>query len=453
MTTIVPLDCYPFFRSVYQLSTLGGTGVDVFFVLSFYTLWHTYSMRRTSAETPGGSADPESFSTFAGKFLLRRLFRIQPLFYLALLCSWLLALAGLAPVPLSHFSAGNVITHIFMIHGYFSAFANDMLGVEWSLTTEWTFYGVAPFVFLLLWSQRRGVGIGLLTAGSTLVALLSVYEWHAPSYSPLIHLNGFFVAGLLLCWNPGRVIRISISVLLLVLMIVLWQAQGPRTVLWRIRNPPIFFSCLYSLLILDAVDRSASEGAAAAAEGSILSRACQSIASFFSTYVYSTEFLQHVGKVSYSLYLIHIFVVVWLRGIVGPVLFGKAPDTAGSMEAACRPAFVPGNWLSAFPQLLGAIYLLLFVVSLRGCVWIADWTMQVLEQPCIDLGKRTIDRIYGCQDATQRSGQGRAGAELAAGPVTLAVAEQLEEDHAALLLPSSMDDGANDAENPAPSAQ
>ena len=172
----------------------GWSGVDLFFVLSGYLiggqLWKELDRR--------GSID-------VGRFLLRRGFRIWPLYY-----AFILIVGGLALLrgePMRAFLAD-----IFNVSNYF----HHRIAGGWSLSTEEQFYILVP---ALLWAASRVLPHRWLVALPALwLLLLPLFRWlavrHAPAsevraltYFPFhTHSDGLAV-GLILGWiavhKPG----------------------------------------------------------------------------------------------------------------------------------------------------------------------------------------------------------------------------------------------------------
>jgi peptidoglycan/LPS O-acetylase OafA/YrhL len=117
----------------------GQMGVQLFFIVSAYTLCLS-SYRRDGETLP------------LIKFGIRRYFRIAPTYYLGLIIYFIISLI------LSKFSTGqiyvpdkynflNVISNLFFIHGFYSPANNIIVPGGWSIGTEMAFYTIFPILF------------------------------------------------------------------------------------------------------------------------------------------------------------------------------------------------------------------------------------------------------------------------------------------------------------------
>ena len=139
------------------LVALGQFGVDVFFVISGFIMW---TVSRDEASPAG--------------FLLRRIVRIAPLYWLATLAAALVTTEGGVTLGLGA-PAGDLAKALFFIPAY-SARSPDVvepiLSVGWTLNLEMAFY--ALFAASLAAPRRRRlivlVGALLLLAAAGLVA-------------------------------------------------------------------------------------------------------------------------------------------------------------------------------------------------------------------------------------------------------------------------------------------
>ncbi len=118
---------------VRQFANDGARGVQLFFVVSALTL--TMSWRKR----PDGILP----------FYTRRLFRIAPMFWLAIL--FYLALDGFAPRPLAPEGIGwwQVALTTLFLHGWHPLSINSVVPGGWSIAVEMTFYLVFPFLVLM----------------------------------------------------------------------------------------------------------------------------------------------------------------------------------------------------------------------------------------------------------------------------------------------------------------
>ncbi|MGY4752369.1 acyltransferase family protein [Pannonibacter sp. Q-1] len=113
----------------------GKYGVTIFFVVSAYSLCLSIQ-----------SSAVMNLRFWAG-FYVRRLFRIMPLYLLAL--AVYIQLGG----GVDYFGIDSIISHVFLLNIFMPWYANDIISVEWSIAVEMAFYLVFPLFYVI--SQRR----------------------------------------------------------------------------------------------------------------------------------------------------------------------------------------------------------------------------------------------------------------------------------------------------------
>ncbi len=182
----------------------GDLAVHVFIILSGFMIGRLVTL------------NPEPYSSY----LLRRLARLYPAYLIALalgIATSRLTYVTLTAVPWDFIDPSNTISrhaleqahfvpnllaHLTMLHGAFPeeilpVSALGFVGPAWSLSLEWQFYLVAPFVVWLVTSRRFQA---LAVAGVVIIQLgihhvLAHYSYPVPSFLPLM--LGYFVVGIM----------------------------------------------------------------------------------------------------------------------------------------------------------------------------------------------------------------------------------------------------------------
>ena len=253
----------------------GFSGVQFFMMLSGYVL-----------ARPHLEAQPNR--PFAMKrYALGRITRIVPPYYVVVLLASAMAFFGhgssVTPVPRAELP-WHVFAHLAFIHTFFAATIISIVSVLWSLGLEWQYYVVLP-VLLLAFRGRRPMRVLLVLA---VVVVLTVFTREAlatwlPDHGYL--LRGFclarlteFAAGVALAallgrgWSNGRVLAFA------VVLGGLGFASGWRGSVFdelRVQGVVlVVFTCLRLF-------------------GPVVARGD------------GTRFLQFLGEVSYSTYLVH----------------------------------------------------------------------------------------------------------------------------------------------------
>ena len=117
----------------------GSIGVQLFFVVSACTLFLSLSARRSE-------------KGFIFNFFIRRIFRVAPLYYIAII--YFLFQDGLGPRywlgDASGITVWNILSNIFFIHGINPYWINSLVPGGWSITDEVMFYSILPILFYMI---------------------------------------------------------------------------------------------------------------------------------------------------------------------------------------------------------------------------------------------------------------------------------------------------------------
>lgn len=122
--------------------SFGRAGVQLFFIVSAFTLYLSWINRRTESRP-------------LVKFYTRRFFRIAPLYYFGI------ALYGISACY-KHYATTNHVTwpeqfqflsiasNLLMLHGFYPPGNNNIVPGGWSIGTEFLFYLLFPYLMLIL---------------------------------------------------------------------------------------------------------------------------------------------------------------------------------------------------------------------------------------------------------------------------------------------------------------
>ncbi|MBC7624915.1 MAG: acyltransferase [Aeromicrobium sp.] len=123
----------------------GRHAVSVFFVLSGFVISKLTMERNDSYYV----------------FIVRRFFRLYPVYLVCLVIALLFVNFGAMPINFDQkYTFEHVISHLFMAHGFFPIDVlpgadSAILNPAWSVSVEWQFYIIAPIFFMLLRSRSR----------------------------------------------------------------------------------------------------------------------------------------------------------------------------------------------------------------------------------------------------------------------------------------------------------
>lgn len=301
------LHALPFFR----WSLAGGLGVDLFFALSGYLITRILWQSRTRARP-------------LVTFWMRRLLRIQPLFYLYLaLIGVLVYLTGwlqpLEPMPRGWDAALSYGLYLGNVHLSLNPEPSGLLVLLWSLAVEEQFYLLWPLVALKLsWHQLRRLSLGLLLLTPWLRLLVAgTLGLKAVRALPFTHADPLLMGALLalLVESPAhrawslRLCRrlLPVSLLLLGLYILGPFSAPDFTPTWLVMSRYTVLGVLCTVLVGATVAGSAS--ASPGLPASRLTRVWDQLLQY--------PALVWMGRRSYGIYLWH-----WL---VGEILWRLLP--------------------------------------------------------------------------------------------------------------------------------
>ncbi len=115
----------------------GARGVQLFYLASAFTLFISFKNRFTSEKFP------------IRNFFLRRFFRIAPMYYLGI-CYYIFQ-NGLGPRywlgDATNITSLNIISNLTFLHGFNPYWITSLVPGGWSIAVEMTFYAFLPYMF------------------------------------------------------------------------------------------------------------------------------------------------------------------------------------------------------------------------------------------------------------------------------------------------------------------
>ena len=294
----------------------GGHAVNVFIILSGFVIFLLLD------SNPGKTYQ---------QFMLERFFRIYPIYIIALTIGIILlpveniivrsawqnpeiAARGIEVIQSSYtYFNYHVLSHVFLMQGVvpheiLPHSSLTLLGLAWSLSLEWQFYIVAPLLLLLLKRPRSLlISIIFLIAFNLVRKLFTDYNFGFGAFLPLK--MEFFTVGIISYYGycfyqrQGRQSVRSFSIIsVLTIFILLIGSFFPSSAVSSRAFPMLLWTIVMSSITAKAVQIRFAPFA-------LLNRCLNS------------SFLQKLGKISYSTYLLHIAVIwllLWLTSILFP---------------------------------------------------------------------------------------------------------------------------------------
>lgn len=268
--------------------SLGFSGVDLFFVLSGFSLYYAWLRQ-----------EQVTGQVVIRKYYWRRFWRIYPPYLIAFLVPWIPVLIA-APAE----AVKEALWHIFLLHNYSEHYFYGANGPLWSIAVEAQFYILFPLIVLMM--KRWGIGqvivVGIVIGLLYRTGVYLYFDELTYRQVPKPYLQGFWLAripnfllgiGLAYQWanfddtkkqNPARglvMLGLGVATLAFTWTFIYYF----RHVSMIIRE--LGFAVGYTLIVYGAL-----QGA---------------LQSFI-----SVRWLHFSGKISYSLYLTHAPVVLFL---------------------------------------------------------------------------------------------------------------------------------------------
>ncbi|HNP55090.1 MAG TPA: acyltransferase, partial [Ferruginibacter sp.] len=312
----------------------GKNGVQLFYVASAFTLMLSFSNRKNKEKYPNRN------------FFLRRFFRIAPMYYIGIL--YYLWQDGLGPRywlgDAAGVSAGNILSNFLFLHGFNPYWITSVVPGGWSIAVEMTFYAVFPWLASRIRNLNQAI---LLFVVSLLIRLLlerllmphpmsSPDLWYAylffyfPSQLPV------FALGIVLYFIVTQKEQ-SIQPAYLLILAALWlyyQATGSGSIF-----PSHIQFGLGFLLLAFALSR-------------------------YQPVWLVNPVTIYIGKLSFSMYLLHFAVLHWLQ------------------HFHCTD-FVSNPSVN---------YLIRYGLVVLGTVGLSTLAYRLVELPMQEVGKRLIGR-------------------------------------------------------------
>jgi peptidoglycan/LPS O-acetylase OafA/YrhL len=337
------------------LISWGGLGVDLFILISGFLMTHQYVQRR--------AIEPWSEPRTILRFWTRRFFRLAPLYYLLLLGAllfgafygdWRNGIAGPFPETATNVaryadhSLANWASHFSFLFGLLPSYAFATPLPDWSIGLEIQYYLVFPFLMLAV--ARLGYGPALATAALVAIAVrFPMRDYFAAFEMPsmlLLKLH-LFMAGMAIAamrYGGSRLLGLLAMALALVELVV-----RPGIPVKFVVIDLMMVAGLWALLAPNAF---------------LLPQAA--MAPF--RRVLNHPAAQALGRVSYSLYLVHLLILLPIAAALA------AWPGFAAVPAVAR--FALGMALATPPVLLAA-----------------NGLYRVVEKPGIELGKRLLRAV------------------------------------------------------------
>ncbi len=319
----------------------GGRGVQLFFIASAFTLFRSYHHRAALERNP------------VRNFFIRRYFRVAPMYYVGI--AYFLFQTGFGPTRFLdgtfQNTPGNIIANIFFVNEI-SPYYLWLVPGSWSVATEMLFYLFVPL--LVRWipdlrSAIRFLGIAIV------VRVVAWYGLNAFTLIPDTMVRTMYAGWVL----PTQLPVFALGILM---YFILRGDAWPKLGKWDI--------LLWAGLVFAEVF---TQGGRIFQLEVVLSAGFVLMTIGFSKLSWDHlpgKVLRHIGKVSFSMYIVHWGILYW---------FDRAGWIVIDVQAGWGPIILGFAWRFAF--------------MLAAVVTLSTLTYALIEQPGQRLGARLLKRL------------------------------------------------------------
>jgi peptidoglycan/LPS O-acetylase OafA/YrhL len=315
-----------------------GVGVQLFFVVSALSLTLSWDARK-----PADARDLRDY-------LLRRFFRVAPMFYVGI-CLYLLLLGWRAREFAPEGIGGlEILLTALFLHGWWPTALNSVVPGGWSIADEAMFYLVLPAFMLLVRSVMWMAIVAIITlVVSRLIIFMAVQDLPAVwTFSPTLFIPT-------LQWGfPNQLPNFLFGVLA-ASVLLRWPPSGSQERRWRWEG--VAAALLFILMVVFAGGKETIFSLGAALLCVLLHRSPMPL-------LVNTA-MARIGRVSFSMYVLHF-------ALLAPVFFAVL-TTLRALDS---------DFALVFP---------VYYVALVGVAFgLACITFALIEAPFIALGRRAI---------------------------------------------------------------
>ena len=327
----------------------GNYGVQLFYVASAFTLFLSLDQRSRLDRRP---------ILF---FFVRRFFRIAPMFWAALVFYVLLWGVGPRSTAPDGIGVWHILSTFFFLHGWHPTTINSVVPGGWSIAVEMIFYALVPLFFMYARSLRRMVPVFLLLLIVSRLSSWAVTKWLTHAMAPIYH---DCVKSFAYYWLPAQLPVFCMGFILFILLKDHYPPSSPQISSTDRRRGAIL---LGAAIFLAAVLIRFKLPTAYIGFGVVSALVAFSLA-YRPNIVLVNGLTRYAGKVSYSGYLMHFWVVDVLREHLPSARFFQSIPALGQ-------------------------YFLFVGAATAGTLMVATVTYQFVEKPGRNIGRKVIQRL------------------------------------------------------------
>ena len=319
------------------LGAHGARGVQLFYMASALTLLMSWENRRQREHAP------------VRNFFLRRFFRIAPLYWLAVLIYAVAAAFGVSghDAPVTWHS---ILANLTFTHGWHPDWIASPVPIGWSVGVEVSFYALLPLLVLFITNIERAVVAFLVS--------LPLAGWLAPfAIKAFPNTDSHVLHTFLYFWLPNQLPVFLLGIVAFYALPLIYE--------WSRKNTTDRAMVLFGLAGVVLAFASTGKGTHVTYSlGFLLLILALSI---WQPVVLVNRFTCFLGKISYSVYLLHFVLLVGVQHLVTKDL----PFTLSN----------------------DATFLLILALLTVYCLAICYASYRWIEEPCMAFGKKVIARF------------------------------------------------------------
>lgn len=320
----------------------GGLGVQLFYLASAATLFYSLSVRSTDEKYPYKS------------FFIRRLFRIAPLYYLAILfyiITYGFGMRNLFGVD-ENIDIANLFANIFFLHGFNPYWINSLVPGGWSVGIEMLFYLFVPFCYLAYTKYGKNI---LLP--SFIISLFISYAFRTILFNHPLISDNYHWESYISFFLPSQ-----LPVFILGFIVFDTMQKSSKIKFWTILLITFLLISKYQILIIDSqlpfIENQISN--------SLILGSLLYLTSCFKWKILVNTMTAFIGKISYSVYLVHIALIPFIKTYIIP--------------------FIPPTGVFSF--------ILSYIILLFLSIFISLFTYKYIEKNMIVIGSNLLNRLY-----------------------------------------------------------
>lgn len=284
----VLLEAFPELSVYHSISAAGFLGVDLFSVLSGFVISFTYGERMAVPNLPQTT-----------EYLWHRLVRIYPmvLFMLGVFTIAFLYTRGIDSIGVLPYDR-SLMLQLFMLNGwgFETQFAWNV--PSWTVSAEWFCYLCFPFAAPLLARITHPVWAVVITFFTIIMVLAILYTMSVKNFDMLldwgvIRIGGEFLSGCLLyrCYRAGWASNLPWDAIGIISLLIITFLVSARVLF----VPLVIF--LFTVLIYSL-----------------------SYNPRWLTMLFGNKISLYLGEISYSIYMVHWFVVIEIPKLLGDTI-------------------------------------------------------------------------------------------------------------------------------------